>query len=138
MRMHAGGRSHDVRILAREGERVPAARLAAARQDEELNACILCTLYDLCAIVVEAVVGEIGADVDGGRVHPNLCLGLTPAKEQGARRHEYDAHDHEGGEVAGNIGKSRAVEHDGACRVEDVGQREQPGDLPDPFLCAFQ
>ena len=64
VRMHAGGGEQFARMRAREFGRHGRMRAARAGDDHAAHAGVACALQHGVAVVVEAVVGEVGADVD--------------------------------------------------------------------------
>ena len=64
MWMDTGRRVHHPRVSLRQRECVPAPSLAGAGDDEAGHAGIARAFDDCLAIRIEAVVGEIGTDVD--------------------------------------------------------------------------
>ena len=77
VRMHAGGGVEHTRVLLRQRQRFGRVFAAGAGNDQLRNAGRTCAFQHRVAIPVEAVVGEVGADVDElhaailsrGRVH---------------------------------------------------------------------
>lgn len=117
--------------------------------DQGIDACCAGTIYHILAIVIKAVMGEVDAYVYEVHGCENLklclkCIGVTalsveiliavrewlvalPAECSRAGEQEYHAHKTQRGQLRHDLGQRGTVEHNGPCRIQDMGERKNPG-----------